>query len=859
MKELIFQFVFQINKIYIAVNIVNILILINYFNLKIIINILNSINNLNVFFLIKLYLNIQTNQQIQSVILPKINSCNSTVNQIKRIKRITNYSYQQLFLELMNSSECYTLVYGLTGSGKSSLLNVLCGKEFTSKSQKLVFNDTIFKVSANKISQTENYQEKYMNSINMIFVDTPGIKDTNLQKRVNNLYKLHSYFKAEGNLQKQFKFIFLISEPEIVAIRGQEISILMDELFQLFKNIEIFQDSALVVFSKVRPYPLNSEGYQDQIQNLRENFFEIIDGEKSQNTLKFFKSIPEKNYLSFSNPHSEIECKIVKDERDAILHSLKDKIQSVNKIELNTEHQLDAQVKIFMKQQFDEFQQLKDETNKLIFDYLVKEIIEEAEIKQEQKTQQLKQIKQEIQEFKCYKDLLEKINCCPNLRQELEKLYDILLKYNTIEKCHKDQFNLNEIKFIDQIINQTNEKHDGQTLTLKAFYLHSSEMYEKILKKYSSSNLKKIILIIEHSFIFDSQLFSFHGGSLDLRCKKFIISKFAQKIDLSGQRNKDINDQFKQQSGKNGEDRQEQDGEDGEDGLPGDPGENGGSFLMSIENISGIISKDNKITVDVSGGKGYDGQNGGNGGKGGKGKNGDLKGIENKDKKYLKYVVDVTGVIKNIISLNKEYAFYYESQGQKGFKGGNCGKGGSGGLQGNPGDFKIISWNKSQIESKHILVIKTQGLKGEDGICGQPGPGGKGGKNVIGVYTDEYFCPTLRGITKEMKKLKEEKSQNDIDLVDVRNVALNGATTAVWSIAVGEAAVSVGLVSLARFVALPAGIFQAVTSAFMAAQDSKVVAKPEYKGRADKGNDGECPTIQKNSDPDTSIVFCSLE
>ncbi|EAR95535.2 50S ribosome-binding GTPase (macronuclear) [Tetrahymena thermophila SB210] len=750
------------------------------------------------------------------------------------------------------ASKCYTLVYGLTGSGKSSLLNVLCGMDFTSKNKKLAFNKTIFDVSADQKSLTQNYQEESLNNININFVDTPGCKDTDILQRINNLYKLHSYFKAEDNLQKQFKFIFLISEPEIVAIRGQEIRILMDELFQLFKNIESFQDSALVVFSKVRPYSLDSEDYQEQIQQLREDFLKILtdnqNDQRSKKILQFFESISEQNFLTFSNPHTTKECNIVKTERDAILHILKDKIQSVNKIELNTEHKLDHQVKGFMKQKFDQFQQLKNETNKLIFDYLVKEVIEEAENKQELKTQQLKQIKQEIQEFKCYKDWLEKINCCPQKRKELEELYDNLLKYNTIEICPKEKFNLNdEIKFIDQITNQIFKQLDGQTLTLKAFYLHSSEM-DVILKNYSNSNLKKLIIIVEHAFIFDSKLFSFHGGQLALRCKKFIISEFAQKIDLSGQRNNDINYQFKQNSAKNGEDgRDQQNGEDGEDGLPGNPGENGGYFLMSIENISGIISKNNNILqVDVSGGQGYDGQNGGNGGKGGKGQNGDLEGIQQRNQSYLKYVADETGILKNVLSLNKQYAFFYESQGQKGFNGGNGGKGGSGGFQGNHGGFKIVSWNENQIHSSLIQEIKRVELKGIDGKCGQAGYGGEGGENANGIYKDEFICPRLRGIASKMSEFKQNKTNDFIDKLKeyegtAANYYVNGAI-AITSLASGEAAVSAGIVTLARFIALPVGItlstVQGLVSTYMAMNGNGFIDGPQFRGRAENGDKG---------------------
>ncbi|EAR95538.2 50S ribosome-binding GTPase (macronuclear) [Tetrahymena thermophila SB210] len=728
------------------------------------------------------------------------------------------------------NSICYTTVFGSTGSGKSTLLNILYGKKFsTSDDGDLIFQEgTIFKVSSETQSETKLYQEEKLKGSNMYLVDTPGCQDTDPIERIENLYKLKNYFKQQ--YERQFKFIFLFTDGEIKANRGQGLRLLMKELFQLFKNFEDFTNSTLVVFSRVRPYEVHSKGHQNQIQRLRRDFLKDLienrQGEILNNSYNFFNQIPQENFFTFSEPQDQNDCQIVEKEREKILDLLKNKIQSVNKVLLNTQHKLDSYVKIFIQEKFDKIRELMqiNRTDQLILQNLITTIVENAEITQKQKQTLLEEKKQQLQILENYIKQLKLIQFNSYIIDNLQSLYSIVNKYNDIEEDNHYKKNLNSFstQFINTIIQKPSIdfNKETQTLTLKAFYLHSSYMDQEILPQYRGNNLKKIIIKIEHAFIFDSNEFSFRGGQLALKCKKFIIAKQAKMLDLSGKRYEYIKSKFKYRPNTSGK------GEDGQDGLPGDPGENGGCFLLCIENQEGIISKyKNTIQVDVSGGKGYDGQDGGNGGDGRAGKDGDFYGVEQRKEYYLAYVIDITEGFKKYFSFNNEYALYYKSNGEPGQKGGNGGKGGSGGQQGNHGDFDIISWNGQQIYNSFFKVIKDNRPKGKDGKCGFPGRGGEGGQNFIAVYKDEFFCPTIRGITSEMNKKQTDETNFSFAS------SMIGSTTAQASIT-----------TLAKLASLPVGIavssVQGLASIISASTGNGFIDGPRSDGRANKGEDG---------------------
>ncbi|EAR95539.2 50S ribosome-binding GTPase (macronuclear) [Tetrahymena thermophila SB210] len=760
------------------------------------------------------------------------------------------------------NSICYTTVFGSTGSGKSTLLNILYGKKFsTSDDGDLIFQEgTIFTVSSETQSETKLYQEEKLKGSNMYLVDTPGCQDTDPIERIENLYKLKNYFKQQ--YERQFKFIFLFTDGEIKANRGQGLRLLMKELFQLFKNFEDFTNSTLVVFSRVRPFEVHSKGHQNQIQRLRRDFLkDLIDNRQEEilnNSYNFFNQIPQENFFTFSEPQDQNDCQIVEKEREKTLDLLKYKIKSVNKVQLNTQHKLDSYVKIFIQEKFNEIRELMqiNRTDQLILQNLITTIVENAEITQEQKQTLLLEKKQQLQILENYIKQLKLIQFNSYIIDNLQSLYSIVNKYNDIEEDNHFKINLNSFstQFINTIIQKPSIdfNKETQTLTLKAFYLHSSYMDQEILSQQRGNNLKKIIIKIEHAFIFDSNEFSFRGGQLALKCKKFIIAKQAQKLDLSKKRDEDFNYEFKKKPNTS------QEGVDGQDGLPGNPGENGGCFLLCIENQEGIISKyKNTIQVDVSGGQGYDGQDGGNGGDGLAGKDGDFYGVKQRKEYYLAYVIDITEGLKKILSFNNQYALYYKSNGEPGQKGGNGGLGGSGGYQGNHGDFQIYSLkDKQNIQNSFFKVIKEQRPKGKDGKCGFPGRGGEGGQNFIAVYKDEFFCPTIRGIRSKMNE--KQIDETDLDL----SSSIIGTGTVV----VGETAAYTGFTTLAKLASLPVGIaissVQGLASIISASTGNGFIDGPRSDGRANKGEDGNRNfnlNTRSQKNPDKSYLSDDLK
>ncbi|KAL4467515.1 hypothetical protein ABPG72_004583 [Tetrahymena utriculariae] len=572
------------------------------------------------------------------------------------------------------------------------------------------------------------------------------------------------------------------------------------------------------------------------LMQIRDQLLDILkpenqDSQNNSDYYNFFSKIPLENYLTLSKPRNEKQIQFIYEEAKEIKQALlsqRVKTISNEQIQIKQESEIENELKNYVQNKFEIFQK-----SQIFRQFLIQNIVENTQLTYEQKIRTLEEERENLKNFVSYKNKIDQMkrqgNFSKNDVRNVEELFQLIQMYNCISQAKflRCQYP------IEDIIQNITQIQDN-ILTISCFFMHSSNV-EKLIQQHQQHRVDRVIILANHAFIVDQNKFTFKGGQLAIKCKKFIISNNAQLIDLSGQDAK----QFQNNAAI------------GQDGLPGRPGQNGGSFLLLVQEIisqQNLRNQNNQrliiyvidgqennhqneefkqdrqnslcynekdvqidqkllqnllnnqsFRIDITGGRGGDGQNGGNGLDGENGQDGDLNRIQKRDKNLIVKTENITSKLKNLASFNSQYNIFYQSLGQIGQNGGNAGRGGRGGLQGYPGECQILSFDGTNIQTQTLYAFARNGQNGQSGIAGN---GGLGGRNAMGIFQDEFICPTLRGITKKMEQ--KNLTENFVEsAASTSSVATAGAAIGIIS---GEAAAAAGTVGLARFIAWPVGV-----------------------------------------------------
>ncbi|KAF4528130.1 hypothetical protein B566_EDAN016610 [Ephemera danica] len=302
-------------------------------------------------------------------------------------------------------------------------------------------------------------------------------------------------------------------------------------------------------------------------------------------------------------------------------------------------------------------------------------------------------------------------------------------------------------------------KNDMNRTYLELFggVIYISDSLPKIESKINGNqNITEIHIVSPFAIHIDDSLKTtiWHGKNLVLYSKKIHVSRQIE-INVSGNNGSDI-----EVKGVDGVSP----GEDGRDGNDGNCGESGGNVLIMADEIC----ESKNLNITSNGGAGSNGQNGGNGKDGENGvgitKNEMLKSfpttatasasesyrnadttINNIKRRCEKpcevkcvnsrfkdfYVEGESNSGERIVVSEYNFFFtrhaYFLCEGSPGRKGGTGGKFGFGGEGGHEGNIEIF---QNQAESNilnQIIVNRTAGSNGKDGIagiCGKPGVDG---------------------------------------------------------------------------------------------------------------------------------------
>jgi GTPase Era involved in 16S rRNA processing len=241
-------------------------------------------------------------------------------NDLEEIFKAINYGYEKLSGIL---DKKVVLVIGNTGSGKSTLVNYLTGKNLIADKPEKSTRKNEFHITSKDEVECKISHESAKScttipnrdaSTSNVYWDCPGFKDTRGFKQdiVNQFYINNIFNKIED-----IKVLVVIDEATLDSTKGKIFDELVTTLNQMFKNSdEVLKQSCIFVFTKGR-----YENF-DSLKNELQNGF--IDNEKSDlsnETKKILSNVIERNLVvMFSKPEQKGTVDI--QERDYILKIL---------------------------------------------------------------------------------------------------------------------------------------------------------------------------------------------------------------------------------------------------------------------------------------------------------------------------------------------------------------------------------------------------------------------------------------------------------------------------------------------------------------------------------------------------------
>ena len=237
------------------------------------------------------------------------------------------------------------MVLGLTGTGKSTLINYLNGVQLVCKKNAknawildlLKENSSLpcgFEIGNTTASKTLYPAVYSPEDKDFSYIDNPGFKDNrNFGVEIAN-----AFFREQITHEvQQLKFLLLLTQQDI-GLRGQQFR----ESIKAFSSfIGMFDDSAIenmIHLSKsigIVVTRVENEGENDKhmIKILSESLSEILDGEKeadklSKNEEVVFRYVIENNVEIFSNPKKAI---ILNDEQSIQIIMMINRLEYVSK------------------------------------------------------------------------------------------------------------------------------------------------------------------------------------------------------------------------------------------------------------------------------------------------------------------------------------------------------------------------------------------------------------------------------------------------------------------------------------------------------------------------------------------------
>lgn len=470
---------------------------------------------------------------------------NKDIDQIKKIQNFIENFYitienlkfpKSLSSEFEDNEKTHVFVIGPTGSGKSTIINLLIGNQLISKDNENDLNDpnTILEpvnqefqyaqIGNDSSKSKTSFARPYYNSnrSNNVFWDFPGFLDS--RKALKKII-FADEMKKISEVVKSFKILLVLTNSSIYETKGEIFSALQEILSQLvnLNDIKVKESVSLIITKgdpKQRKYPEKYiENYIQKFISLNNDFSSLFCdiSDNNNNRISLFPLITETNKiysLTDFNLETGLNLTQVTSTKFNLIvdKATSDVIIKLNQL-LNEYIKFCANEKILKK---------KEELNKIM-------------VKNNFTRKEIKNFHIDIPSISKKKEIFEILSHNNDKKFYIENALKILDFNSSLLKILKYDYdgwfesfkNFNLIlKDLTQVSQESSEA--GKNLKIKACFISASELNTFAQEH---QKLKKIKLI---AFIFnlDDDL-KLNGINLTIECPDWRLIK-NQKVILTG-------------------------------------------------------------------------------------------------------------------------------------------------------------------------------------------------------------------------------------------------------------------------------------------------------------------------------------
>jgi hypothetical protein len=733
----------------------------------------------------------------------------SKVNDLESLVNQTITYMEQGYKKLLPTKDKVVVVVGITGVGKGTLINYLSGTAL--KVIYAGFGEQVIeaeKESLNGITISHSTTESNTflpgvyspNDKDYSYMDFPGFDDSRgvahdiataffrlkaiehaTEIKILVLVSYHAIFSTSGRgdyIRSTFSHVnnFLKAKDDKDNSALQKAISVVITKSEPIESVDEIQSKIKFLNEQLAKYLFRSEDWADEIEACKNKISTLenqVDNFDSLSTLKLIEDLLPQGYkfTTFSKPTKTGE--LVTIDRQKILELI-EQTEYIEKAKVTTGLTVSHDSKLAMGTAADRINQsIAEEITKSIPQIIgfCAEKINNSESFSLLKgfldkiTNTVKAILQAdtvavfLQKLIKIKNMVggEKLDANLSTIKKYIKFIDFFKQINNSVEHKIKEWNigLNKSKIIDVAkLTAINSNYDIKStkLVITGILVNIGAIME-LLKDANIRDLKELIIYSLNSVFFDVDLkhSKLQGSKIVIiapnwRVDDFVVvdvsGKEAEAHKLKAANHRVIYGQNSDHSGMGAG--------AGEDGLAGNCGSNGGIFIGIAKNFYNM----EKLTVNISGGKGGKGQDGGNGGIGS-----DSYNHGTKDKAKL---IKSEKISESPDGLSSEYIEHYLSEGKSGGKGGDGGKGGKGGLGG-----KVGYCSPSII---NLVKLISKVTNGDDGLAGHCGRGGKNGID----YTETRQIKTLFASLLAKKAMSDVVSdriaENSSELTKTTNI-----------------------------------------------------------------------------------------
>ena len=172
--------------------------------------------------------------------------------------------FQKYVDEKISTRQKIVLFLGLTGSGKSTLVALLTGKELIVKEKTVKECELVCSGSGigsgNKSVTKSPIIHKISESVSIC--DCPGFEDTEGEKEeILHAYQMFKLFGKENGKKLKIKIIFVVSDNELRSGRGVRVNGMMERIRQMFSNDSSIDSCLCLAITKCDCLDLAGNGY----------------------------------------------------------------------------------------------------------------------------------------------------------------------------------------------------------------------------------------------------------------------------------------------------------------------------------------------------------------------------------------------------------------------------------------------------------------------------------------------------------------------------------------------------------------------------------------------------------------------